>query len=518
MLWILVAVLLVVSKLVSRWKNRRLRALAKQLAPRSIALPFVGHAYRFLGDDEDRMEMFKRIGREALEKSGLLSHWQGNRLFILVADPEAAEILLKSCLDKDDVTKFFRVLLGNGSIFAPVSIWRPRRKLLAPTFSQKNLNSFVEVFSRQSRIMVDQLRSAAGKGTFSVWKYLTAYTMDSVCETTLGIKMNVQQKPEQPFLKAFENCCRLDAKRICQPWLYNDKIYKFFCPANFELHSHSKEIIWSFMDKIIASKREYLRKEKLESNSSQKCKQDLKTFLELLIESPGGYGSVELREETLVIVLAGTDTSAVGTAFTTVMLAKYPDVQEKVYNELQEVFGDSDRPETPEDLPRLKYLEAVIKETLRLYPPVPFIVRQVKKDVTVRLTLVEGCGLFISIWSIHRNPRYWGDDAELFRPERFLDTPLSHPAAFMPFSHGPRSCLGYQYAMMSMKAALSALLRRYRVLPVEENNKMSEAETGSREAKNKSSEAKNRSSELRVKFDVMMKDVNDFEIQLDLRI
>ena len=58
------------------------------------------------------------------------------------------------------------------------------------------------------------------------------------------------------------------------------------------------------------------------------------------------------------------------------------------------------------------------------------------------ITMVEGCGLFISIWSIHRNPKYWGDDAEQFRPERFIDTPLKHPAAFMPFSHGPRSCLG----------------------------------------------------------------------------
>ncbi|KAJ8732335.1 hypothetical protein PYW08_015065 [Mythimna loreyi] len=516
MSWILVAVFLMVWTVVSRWKNRRLYSLAKQLAPRSIALPFVGHAYRFLGDDEDRMETFKRIGREAQEKSGLISHWQGNRLFILVADPEPAEVVLKTCLDKDDLTRFFRVLIGNGSIFAPVPIWRPRRKLLALTFSQKNLNSFVEVFHRQSSVMVEQLRSVAGKGTFSMWKYLTGYTMDSVCETTLGIKMNVQMKPEQPFLKAFENCCRLDAKRICQPWLYNDKIYKFLCTANYDLHSHSKELIWSFMNKIIASKCVSMKKEEnVESNSSYKCTQDWKTFLELLIESPGGYGGVELREETLVIVLAGTDTSAVGTAFTTVMLAKYPDVQEKVYNELQEVFEGSDRPVTPEDLPRLKYLEVVIKETLRLYPPVPFIVRQVQKDVTVPsgITLVKGCGVFISIWSIHRNPRYWGEDAELFRPERFLDTPLKHPAAFMPFSHGPRSCLGYQYAMMSMKTALATLLRRYRVLPIEEKNEECE-----QKVKNEPSERNNRSRELRVKFDVMMKDVDDFKVQLDLRI
>lgn len=117
---------------------------------------------------------------------------------------------------------------------------------------------------------------------------------------------------------------------------------------------------FNFYSQIIASKCESLKKEKIESNASH-CelipimwkppyqnpynynwyiiyvtsayKQSWKTFLELLIESPGGYGNVELREETLVIVLAGTDTSAVGTAFTTVMLAKYPNIQEKVYQE-----------------------------------------------------------------------------------------------------------------------------------------------------------------------------------------
>uniref|UniRef100_A0A2A4JGQ9 Cytochrome P450 n=1 Tax=Heliothis virescens TaxID=7102 RepID=A0A2A4JGQ9_HELVI len=512
MLWILAVLFLTIIWIMrDRWNNRRLIALAEQLAPRSIALPFVGHAYRFLGDDEDRMETFKKIGYEAMEKGGLISHWQGNKLYVLVADAGDAEVLLKTCLEKDDVMKFFRVLLGNGSVFAPVSIWRPRRKMLAPTFSPKNLNSFVNVFSDQSSSMVEQLRSVAGQGAFSIWKYLTAYTMDSVCETALGIKMNSQLQPDQPFLHAFENCCRLDAKRICQPWLYNDKVYRFFCTNDSELHAYSKELIWNFMNKIISTKGEELKKQKMDQDISATKKESWKTFLELLMESSVEYNNVTLREETLVIVLAGTDTSAVGSAFTTVMMAKYPDVQDKVYQELQDVFGDSDRPVTPEDLPRLKYLEAVIKETLRMYPPVPFIVRKVEKDVTLPsgITLVEGCGLFISIWSIHRNPRYWGADAEQFRPERFLDAPPTHPAAFMPFSHGPRSCLGYQYAMMSMKTALATMLRRHRVLPNETNDNVSQDKLHSTDGTKR--------DELRVKFDVMMRDVNNFVVQLELR-
>ncbi|CAD0198535.1 unnamed protein product, partial [Chrysodeixis includens] len=447
----------------------------------------------------DRLNTFKAISKEAIEKGGLISHWQGNKLYIVAADPAFAEHLLKTCLEKDDSVRFFRTLLQDGSIFAPVPIWRPRRKILAPTFSPKNLNAFVKVFAQQSGILADQLKTVVGKGAFSAWKFMTTYTMDSVCQTTLGIHTNSQLQPEQPFLQAFEDCTRIDAKRVCQPWLYNDTVYQHFCNKEYQLQTHSINVMWSFMDQVIQSKRDALQKECLESNKNQTPKDNMKTFLELLIEAASGdkgYSNMELREETLVLVLAGTDTSAVGAAFTLMMLAKHPDVQDKVYEELQEIFEGSETV-TAEHLPHLKYLDAVIRETLRLYPPVPFIVRKVTKDVTLpsSVTVVEGCGLFISIWGIHRNPRYWGDDAEQFRPERFLE-PLQHPAAFMPFSHGPRACLGYQYAMMSMKTALATVLRRYRVLPSDE---------------------KSTAGELRVSFDIMMKDVDNFKIQLAMR-
>lgn len=136
--------------------------------------------------------------------------------FLVVTDAEIAEILLKTFLEKDDLMNIAHDLFGNGSIFAPgksfiyidyhifyvfvsffivlaitVPIWRPRRKIIAPTFSFKNLNQFVEVFYRQSNIMVEQLKHVAGKGTFSVWKYLTTYTMDSVCgKITYQLELN----------------------------------------------------------------------------------------------------------------------------------------------------------------------------------------------------------------------------------------------------------------------------------------------------------------------------------------
>ncbi|PZC83860.1 hypothetical protein B5X24_HaOG200060 [Helicoverpa armigera] len=493
MLGQILVLVLIIWVLVLRWQRRKMIDLSHKLgSTKHRTLPFVGHAYMFLGSDEHRMSQFQKLGREAYDKEdGVVTIWQGHRLYLVISDAVVAEFILKTCLEKDDALKCLHLMTGNGSIFAPVNIWRPRRKILAPTFSPKNLAQFAQIFSRQSSIMVEQLQAAAGKGAFSIWQYLTTYTMDSVCESTLGVLVNSQKQTEQPFLKAFDECTQLDSSRLVQPWLHNEAVYKL-TPA-YKRHVRCRNYVVKFVEEVI--QKHHLFKIDLKQDG-------LKTFLELLIDMSGGdrgYTDLELREETVVLVLAGTDTSAVGTAFTSMMLSKYPDVQDKVYEEIQEVFGDSKRPVVAEDLPCLKYLDAVIRETLRLYPPVPIIARKVDKEVTLPsgVTLVKECGLVVNIWSIHRNPRYWGSDAEQFRPERFLDAPPTHPAAFMPFSHGPRACIGYQYAMMSMKTAMAALLRQYKIMPASDDVDL---------------------KPLRVKFDVMMRDVDNFTLQLQERV
>ncbi|XP_061720044.1 cytochrome P450 4V2-like [Cydia pomonella] len=287
----------------------------------------------------------------------------------------------------------------------------------------------------------------------------------------------------------------------------------------------------------------------LENNNSN----GLINFLETIIQTSGGlekgYSDIEIREEIIVMTVAGNDTSAVGASFTAVLLSRYPNVQAKVHQELQEVFGDSDRPVTPEDLPQLKYLEAVIKESLRLYPPVPIVAREVRSDVVLRkissgTTLVDGTSVLIHIWGTHRDPSYWGADAEVFRPERFLEGPLQHPAMFIPFSYSIRGCIGTTlvdetsvsihilgthrdpstgnmmldsggfhqrprpdtstvsgatYAMLSAKTALANLLRRYRLLPPA------------------GALAEDLTRPLPVKYNIMMKASDDFLVRVEER-
>ncbi|XP_061710968.1 cytochrome P450 4V2-like [Cydia pomonella] len=402
-------------------------------------------------------------------------------------------------MEKGYVTQFVRTVIGNGSIFAAVDIWRPRRKILAPIFSMKNLNQFVKVFNRQSMIMADMLEPMAGGAGFSVWRHFNTYTFDSVCETTLGIDLNSQKNPEHSFLVAFDWLSQDVAKRMTSPWLQPDFVYQRL--PKYEKFVYHRQNIHNFVDEIIQMKRKELDAIQRGENKIISAR----TFLDMMIESSGNldqtYSDLELREELMVIVMAGTDTSAVGASFAAAMLSRHHQVQEKLHQELDMIFGDSNRDLTVEDLRKLKYMEAVIKETLRLYPPVPVTAREVTNDVTLPsgTTLVDGVTVILNIWATHRNPTFWGADAEQFSPERFLEGPLKHPAQFQPFSLSMRNCLGYNYAMMSMKTMMANMLRRYRILPPAhmDEHKLKEP--------------------LRVSFDIMMRDMDNYEIRLEGR-
>ncbi|XP_063372165.1 cytochrome P450 4c21-like [Cydia amplana] len=497
MLWQLVLTVAVLGAAYYRWSRRRLYRLKAEIPGLPNNYPIFGHALMFIGSSEDRMSYLQEMGRWSNQYGGLSSAWLGNRLFICITDPSAIELVSKTCLAKDEFTlKFTRTAIGNGSIFAPVNIWHPRRKINAPFYSLKNLNRIVPQFHTQSAIMVDLMRVEVDRGDFSLWQYITTYTFDSVGESAIGTKLHSQGNPGHYLLQAIDACTHMVAKRILQPWLHPNFVYKHM-PVYKEFQKHL-EGANAFLDKTINNKRMEIK----ENKNTKKA--DWANFLDVIIESSGGvdkgYSDMELREEIMVMMVAGSDTSATGACFTAVLLSRHPEVQERVHQELREVFSDSDRAVTAEDLPRLKYLEAVFKESLRLYPPVPIVAREVHSDLVLPsgATLVDGTSVMINIWGAHRNPAYWGDDAEEFRPERFMEA-LRHPAQFVPFSYSVRNCIGQTYAMLSAKTVLANLLRRYRLLPPA------------------CARAADWQRPLPVKFDIMMKAADGFAVRIEER-
>ncbi|KOB70439.1 Uncharacterized protein OBRU01_15358 [Operophtera brumata] len=251
-------------------------------------------------------------------------------------------------------------------------------------------------------------------------------------KTAMGVKINSQGNPDSVFLKSINRILNLVCKRIFHLWLQPEWLFKLF-PQSRE-HDYCMKQMHDFTDDVNLGA--YKRK----------------TFLDLLISLSGGekgYNNEKLREEVLGLTVAGTDTSAVAVGCTLKLLGKYPEIQEKF---LSTASGR---------------------------------------------TMPAGSGIAVSIWGLHRDPKYWGPDAEHIDPDRFLPERFNvPPCSYMPFSSGPRNCLGYQYALISIKTALSAVLRRFKVVGEREEGPI---------------------PKIRVKLGIMMKAVDEYELALERR-
>lgn len=143
-----------------------------------------------------------------------------------------------------------------------------------------------------------------------------------------------------------------------------------------------------------------------------------------------------------------------------------PDVQEKAYQEVQQVITSPDMFVDTDTLKQLVYVEAVLKEAMRLIPVAPLIARENIRDIELDgHRIPKGTVFLMNIYALHRRSDIWGLDSERFNPDRFLgdEARSRHPFAHLPFSGGPRGCIGYRYAMMSLKILLALILKNFEI-------------------------------------------------------
>lgn len=170
---------------------------------------------------------------------------------------------------------------------------------------------------------------------------------------------------------------------------------------------------------------------------------------ELIIGSVGHFfvGSYDTTAETLFNVLY--------------LLATKPEIQERVYQEVLTVISNSGDI-SQDDLGNLVYLEMVINEAMRLFPPIPFVGRKATDDFSFNdMNLPKGMHFLISLFHVHRNEKYWGSNANEFDPDNFLPSKVKarNNNAFMPFVKGPRNCLGWRNAYVVLKVGIHLLFK-----------------------------------------------------------
>lgn len=172
-------------------------------------------------------------------------------------------------------------------------------------------------------------------------------------------------------------------------------------------------------------------------------------FLDLMLESAQNGALItdtEIKEQVDTIMFEGHDTTAAGSSFFLSLMGIHQDIQDRVIAELDGIFGDSQRPATFQDTLEMKYLERCLMETLRMFPPVPLIARELQEDLKLNsgpYVIPRGATVTVATILLHRNPKVYANP-NVFDPDNFLPERQAnrHYYAFVPFSAGPRSCVG----------------------------------------------------------------------------
>jgi len=482
-----------------RITKRHMIELAAKI-PGPAGLPLIGNAHELIGSSDT---IFKNVYQRSFEFDQVIKLWIGPKLVIFLIDPRDVEVILSShvYIDKSPEYRFFQPWLGNGLLISTGQKWRAHRKLIAPTFHLNVLKSFIDLFNANARSAVEKLRKE-GDREFDIHDYMSETTVEILLETAMGVSKTTQDRSGFEYAMAVMKMCDILHLRHTRVWLRPDWL--------FNLTKYGKEqvklldIIHGLTKKVVARKKEDYKSGKrnfvdtskdttpkdtknvavegLSFGQSSGLKDDLdvddndvgekkrQAFLDLLVEaSQNGVvlTDEEMKEQVDTIMFEGHDTTAAGSSFFLSMMGCHPDIQEKVIQEIDEIFGESDRPVTFQDTLEMKYLERCLMETLRMYPPVPIIAREIKTDLKLAsgdYTIPAGCTVVVATFKLHRQPHIY-PNPDVFNPDNFLPekTASRHYYAFVPFSAGPRSCVGRKYAMLKLKILLSTILRNFRV-------------------------------------------------------
>ncbi|KAI2474305.1 hypothetical protein C4B38_000372 [Diabrotica virgifera virgifera] len=307
-------------------------------------------------------------------------------------------------------------------------------------------------------------------------------------ETAMGVSIHAQKNPRSDYVRAVSELCRVLMLRAFSPLKTFDFFYRF--TSDYKKEMEQVKILHSHTMEVITSRKEELKKkpkEKQEGKIDDVGIKKRKVFLDLVLEETidgRPLTDTEIQEEVNTFLFTGHDATANVISYTLYCLSLNKDAQDKIVQEQKLIFGDNkNRNVTMRDIQEMKYLELAFKESLRIYPPAPYVGRKADRDIiyTDGNIIPKGAGILIPIYWTNRNPKYF-PDPETYNPSRFENTTDTHPYAYIPFSAGPRNCIGQKYAWNLMKSVISTILRNYEMLPC--GHKLELAAEGALKSKN----------------------------------
>ncbi|XP_027338635.1 cytochrome P450 704C1-like [Abrus precatorius] len=397
------------------------------------------------------------------------------RYEVYTAEPCNVEYILKTRFENYGKGLYnynnLKDLLGDGIFTVDGEKWREQRKISSHEFSTKMLRDFsISIFRKNAVKLANIVSEAAtSNSTLEIQDLLMKSTLDSIFQVAFGTELDSMCGSNQEgkiFAEAFDTSSALTLYRYVDVFW---KIKKFLNIGSEATLRKNTEILNEFVFKLINTRIQQIKIS--EDVSTSKRGDILSRFLQ-----EKEYDPIYLRDIILNFVIAGKDTTAATLAWFLYMLCKYPAVQEKAAEEVKEAtktktissYTEFVSSLTDEALEKMNYLHAAITETLRLYPAVPVDAKICFSDDTLPDGYSVNKGDMVSYqpYAMGRMKFIWGDDAEEFTPERWLDEngifKSENPFKFTAFQAGPRICLGKEFAYRQMKIFSAVLLGCFR--------------------------------------------------------
>ncbi|XP_069678700.1 uncharacterized protein [Periplaneta americana] len=366
--------------------------------------------------------------------------------------------------------------------------WKDMRSTLTPAFTSSKMKTMFLLVSECSKQLINFLEECYEKppendsavqkdGALLILELkdlYTRYTNDVIATTAFGLSVDSLKQPKNEFYKMGQEASNFKQAKLFLCLMFP----KLLQTVGFRLIPGN---IANFFRGLVKDTMATREREGI-------VRPDM---LHLLMQAQKGTlhdenstdhhhhknDKKQLDDEDIVaqcalFFLAGFDTTATLLCFVSHLLAVHPEIQSRLQNEIDETLQECDGEISYEALQGMKYLDMVVSETLRLYPPLPAVDRECVRKYTIKadppLDLEPGDGIFLPIIGLHRDPRYF-PDPERFDPERFSDENKHkiNPLTYFPFGVGPRSCIGNRFALMESKLALAHLLSRFnlKVIP-----------------------------------------------------
>ncbi|KAG7390173.1 hypothetical protein PHYPSEUDO_008627 [Phytophthora pseudosyringae] len=459
--------------------NPRHDGTRKVLRP-STTKPFLGNTLDVIGNLPIRHDWIAGLCAEAKGEPVLLQSL-GTPDMTLLSTPEAFEDVFKNKFDNfpkgPKKAEYLRELLGEGIFAVDNEKWYRQRKTASNLFTMRALRDSMTSTIQRHLVVLERIfcRTADTNDSVDMFRLLNRFTMEAFTEIGFGVHMNcLDADQEHPFQTAFDRSQQSLALRFVRPsWFW--KAQRLLGVGAEGQVKQDMDVINSTIFDIVAKTLEH--RAKGTQDEEKEGKDIVSLFLDDLTKlgnaDEGCFDPSYLRDIVVNFIIAGRDTTAQALSWFFYCLSKNPQVETKIREEisakLPKLFDGQCSP-SMDEVGELTYVEAALRETLRLYPSVPIVSKEAVHDTVLSdgTFIAAGTMAGLPMYALGRMPHVWGPDAAEFKPERWIDSPTGKLISvsayqFVAFNAGPRLCLGKNLAMLEMKLIVASLLSKYHV-------------------------------------------------------